>query len=302
MPGAPKGQPKSRKKPPLRDEEKHTVPNTKPHVRLQRLSALVLAGAVLLLPYPGGRSAAALVADAPSTPVGWAWRILRSLPPDGLLSLLVLLSLGLLLLSCLRFGKEAWRPLASQCDIPVVLFIVLAFASIGWTVSTHATLTEAARRAGQALFFMLVFQLAGLGYGGVLAVAASASAGLQGLLAVREYLASWSAGDPTWRTFGTFINPNALASYMLTFLPISVALYLTCAPSVAGAGRSFGSPAGGRPSAYRLKGRLACRRRRSGCLAWTKRQKLFAAAVESAGRDGIDLRRTNPSGLFASQG
>lgn len=229
MPGAPKGQPKSRKKPPLRDEEKHTVPNAKPHVRLQRLSALVLAGAVLLLPYPGGRSAAALVADAPSTPIGWAWRILRSLPPDGLLSFLVLLSLGLLLLSRLRFGKEAWRPLASQCDIPVVLFVVLAFASIGWTVSTHATLTEAARRAGQALFFMLVFQLAGLGYGGVLAVAASASAGLQGLLAVREYLASWSAGDPTWRTFGTFINPNALASYMLTFLPISAALYLTCA-------------------------------------------------------------------------
>jgi O-antigen ligase len=40
---------------------------------------------------------------------------------------------------------------------------------------------------------------------------------------VREYLASWRGGDPSWRIFAGFVGPNQLAAYLVLVLPLAAA-------------------------------------------------------------------------------
>lgn len=56
----------------------------------------------------------------------------------------------------------------------------------------------------------------------VLAVAALIVSGI----GVNEYIRSWRGGDAAWRVYATFNAPNFLAGFLVTTLPLSIALFL----------------------------------------------------------------------------
>ncbi|MGQ9524721.1 MAG: O-antigen ligase family protein [Armatimonadota bacterium] len=180
-----------------------------------------LTAALVILPLAGGKPTVA--GDTPPAGPAALWFWFRAFPPEACLTAMSLASLVVWAVSTLRRGQShtGYRP---HAHIPAVLFCLLALASLGWTLSLHSTLHETARHAAQVLFFLLAVQMVGHGRSHVLAWGVVASAGLQGLLALREYAAACLAGDPTWRAFGTLPNPNVLASFLLTALPVSVTL------------------------------------------------------------------------------
>lgn len=184
----------------------------------------LLAAALVVLPLTGGK--AAVAGSAPPTGPAAVFYWLRAFSPDACLTVFSLTALLAWATASFRRGKLGviCRPYA---HLPAVLFCLWALCSLRWTLSLHGTLPEAARRAGQVLFFLLAVQAVGRGRGGFLAWGVTTSAGLQGLLAVREYAATYIAGDPTWRVFGTLPNPNVLASFLLTALPVALGLCVT---------------------------------------------------------------------------
>ena len=183
----------------------------------------LLAAAIIILPLAGGKPA--VVGSAPTSGPAAAWYWLRAFPPDACLAVFCLASLLAWAVGTLR--RRSTAVCTPKAHLPAVLFCLLALCSLWWTLSVHGTLPEAARRACQVLFFLLAVQAVGRGRGHTLAWAVVASAGLQGILAVREYAATYAAGDPTWRVFGTLPNPNVLASFLLTALPIALGLCIT---------------------------------------------------------------------------
>lgn len=184
----------------------------------------LLAAALVILPLTGGKAAVAGSAPPAGPAAVLYW--LRAFPPDACL---VVFSLAALLAWAIKRFRRGQLGVISTpyAHLPAVLFCLWALCSLWWTLSLHGTLPEAARRAGQVLFFLLAVQAVGRGRGHPVAWGVVASAGLQGLLAVREYTATYIAGDPTWRVFGTLPNPNVLASFLLTALPIALGLCVT---------------------------------------------------------------------------
>jgi O-antigen ligase/tetratricopeptide (TPR) repeat protein len=56
----------------------------------------------------------------------------------------------------------------------------------------------------------------------VVATAGSLGAGI----GVREYLEHWKLGNPSYRVFGTFVNPDFLAGYLLLTLPTTLSCFV----------------------------------------------------------------------------
>ncbi|MBW3624945.1 MAG: O-antigen ligase family protein, partial [Armatimonadetes bacterium] len=160
------------------------------------LSLLFLSAYFFLLPLLGG--------------------FLEDLRPAAL-RILLLASAGMRLYEGRRPGGVPWRP---DPGWPVLLFFVWAIlASLFGASWTHAYATLHFLGAGVLTYLLAADALrredgrAWL-FGGVLAGAA-----LTGLWAVIEYRRTVVfLGDPTWRVFATFMNPNLLANYLLTAL------------------------------------------------------------------------------------
>ena len=175
----------------------------------EAIAAWTLAAAIVLLPVLGGT-------NQPG--------------PVALLHLLLIFSAGLWLWALRPSATKAAtaKPTAhaTGADIPLLLLVLLSLASLGWTVSPHATMVDVPRRAAMALLFLLAAQAVGGSRGWMMLVAGVSAAAVQCLLAGREYAASYVMGATTWRVFGTTLGPNVLATVLVTALPFGLALYV----------------------------------------------------------------------------
>ncbi|MBI2301568.1 MAG: O-antigen ligase family protein [Armatimonadetes bacterium] len=89
---------------------------------------------------------------------------------------------------------------------------------VRFPADVEAGLGELARRG---VVILALFAARRVRPGWVIGGLALGGAG-EGLWALREYLLSARGGDPTWRVFGGFNNPNQLASYLLVLLAVAV--------------------------------------------------------------------------------
>ena len=54
----------------------------------------------------------------------------------------------------------------------------------------------------------------------------AAAGTLAAAFGINQYLAYLHAGNPSWRTFGTFVNPDFLAGYLLLTIPLTLAAFV----------------------------------------------------------------------------
>jgi putative inorganic carbon (HCO3(-)) transporter len=59
-----------------------------------------------------------------------------------------------------------------------------------------------------------------------------ASASLSALYGVRSYVISLREGNPSWRIFGTFYNPNVFAGFLMLVIPLSISALLAARSGV----------------------------------------------------------------------
>lgn len=74
---------------------------------------------------------------------------------------------------------------------------------------------------------MLIVQCArSQGMAAGMAMALVGVATVVAVIGLNEYVRNWRDGNPNWRVFASFVNPNFLAAYLLLALPITAALFL----------------------------------------------------------------------------
>ncbi len=61
----------------------------------------------------------------------------------------------------------------------------------------------------------------------------AAAGTLAAAFGINQYLAYLRAGNPSWRTFGTFVNPDFLAGYLLLTIPLTLAAFVAAGERMA---------------------------------------------------------------------
>ncbi len=195
------------------------APSPDPSVWPDRLAGLAVFLAALLLPVLG----AGVALDQLPTPGRLA----------GQLLLAVLFSAALLLATPLRPRRGASGEVAVTALVTLAAVGLLSLLirrpgpavpanppfQTSFPADLEAGLAELARLG--VIWLALV---AGRRVGGGWSVAGLSGAGV--VLAVRglrEYLAQWRGGDPDWRIFAGFSNPNQAAAVLVVLLPVAAA-------------------------------------------------------------------------------
>lgn len=123
--------------------------------------------------------------------------------------------------------SRAWSNLKKTdwAVVALLSFIALnAFATID-SIYLHASLRMMLCISGFAIMFYIARAMARtLIFAWVLIIAVVIGGYVQGLIGLREYIATATAGEVQWRTFGTFYNPNILAGYLTLCLFTTAAL------------------------------------------------------------------------------
>jgi len=117
------------------------------------------------------------------------------------------------------------RPHFRWRDLTLAALLLVFALSATNTVYRRATLAELMHLVDYLALYLLVrvllrrraMFLAG-------AAALGAGAAISGALGLREYLVTAVSGDPSWRAFGPFYNPNLLAAALLMGIPLWIAL------------------------------------------------------------------------------
>ncbi|MHB0913498.1 MAG: O-antigen ligase family protein, partial [Armatimonadota bacterium] len=134
------------------------------------------------------------------------------------------LAMEVLVLAAALVRLGDFRPPRGLSILVGVYFALLAASAVD-SVYLGATMKELANTGAYLLVFLLAASLSGQRravYGLLCALGLSAT--IVGALAVREYMA---AGDPTWRVFGSFFNPDYLAGFAALTLPVLLAWHLS---------------------------------------------------------------------------
>lgn len=105
----------------------------------------------------------------------------------------------------------------------LIVFVAFLILSLRGTESAYHTLRELLNVASYLLVFLMVASLGGRAIYAVLG-SLTLSAALVGVIGVNEYVLT---GQPGWRVFSTFFNPDFLAGFMVLALPIALAWYLS---------------------------------------------------------------------------
>lgn len=109
---------------------------------------------------------------------------------------------------------------------PLVAFAIFSLLSLIWSVDKNASLVEAFRIIACLSIFPLALSLEKEKISWVI-FSLALSGGFVALYGIGEYLRTWLiTGDPTWRIFSTFVNPNILAGFLATVIPPTFALFL----------------------------------------------------------------------------
>ena len=109
----------------------------------------------------------------------------------------------------------------------LVFYGLLVFSAVD-SVGINASLKELANTGSYLLVFLMVasFRRERKVVYGLLA-GLLVSAMIVGAIGLREYMPNALAHMAAWRTFSTFFNPDFLAGFMVTVLPVALAWYLS---------------------------------------------------------------------------
>ena len=166
---------------------------------------LTLGGFFGVLPFVGGSSA--IIAD---------WLLLG------------VVSAALLVAAIAGVIIALWQRRTLALTLPEVFlgaFVAWQWVTASVSVYRWATWTEAMRWTAFAIVVMAVCELAGKrGFLPSLAVAFVAGGMLSALQGIAEYAVNAASGNPSWRIFGPFLNPNLFADYLLLALFVAVGL------------------------------------------------------------------------------
>ena len=109
---------------------------------------------------------------------------------------------------------------------PLIALSVFSLLSILWSPDKYLSANEALRIIACISVFPIALSLNREDTKKVL-IALTLSTGFVALNGIAEYLrARFIMGDPTWRIFSTFINPNILAGFLATTIFPTLALFL----------------------------------------------------------------------------
>ncbi|MGD8239444.1 MAG: O-antigen ligase family protein, partial [Armatimonadota bacterium] len=124
-----------------------------------------------------------------------------------------------------RVGGSPRRP-PRATDVAAVALLGLMAISTLTSVYRHASVVELHRILGCFLLFVLVRAMAGdERHRHWLCVALIASCSCVALFGLRHYVkTAVLLGDPSWREFGTFGNPNSFAGLLAMAIPLSAGL------------------------------------------------------------------------------
>jgi len=109
---------------------------------------------------------------------------------------------------------------------PLIALSIFSLLSILWSPDKYLSANEALRIIACISVFPIALSLNREDTKKVL-IALTLSSGFVALNGIAEYLrARFIMGDPTWRIFSTFINPNILAGFLATTIFPTLALFL----------------------------------------------------------------------------
>ena len=133
------------------------------------------------------------------------------------------------------FAALAWTALLLRYLVPgagrprrprgaplVLAFCAVALLAAGFAVTPGAAVLQCAVWTGGAAAFWASALSSAAGGSGRLLCALLAGALIAGASSLREYVEHFRAGDPGWRTFFTFSNPNFLAGYLAPALLLAL--------------------------------------------------------------------------------
>ncbi|MCL5283200.1 MAG: O-antigen ligase family protein [Armatimonadetes bacterium] len=108
-------------------------------------------------------------------------------------------------------GLVAWTILsgfftAFPYDVALNEALLVSALMVGWMISRTDWPLDYTFFVALALFFIASW------VGGV---------------GIREYLENWRGGNPSWRVFSYFVNPDFLAGFLVMTVPITIGLYLS---------------------------------------------------------------------------
>jgi O-antigen ligase/tetratricopeptide (TPR) repeat protein len=181
-----------------------------------RMMAISLCGALLLAPWWGGS-----FYIGPQPVENWFadWLSGRQMPLFGG----AVLALGVLAaFAAGTWGAEIWRFPVGRIFLPLLLLLgwfmlLMLQTNFQW----HAVHKFAEWLTAALLFFVIVAivrrgSLAWMALGSLIA-----GASLVALYALQDYAIQLKLGNPSWRVFSTFFNPNFLAGYLAMIIPLT---------------------------------------------------------------------------------
>jgi O-antigen ligase/tetratricopeptide (TPR) repeat protein len=196
----------------------------------QRPDLLLLCLAALILPIVGGRFSLDIETIEPGW--GWLFELLSTPPLAGYATFAVLVLVGLAASFRLATTRVIHLPnpllMASLGLLLLVFLVSLMVSSVRWDslvaflpwataiLALFTAVLASGREADRRL--CLGFFVAGCS-----------------ILALRAVLEYFAAGDPNWRVFGSWINPNALAGMLL----LGIFATLAAASSASGRARTL---------------------------------------------------------------
>lgn len=193
--------------------------------RLNRAPAWLAAVAIAAAPITSGgfSTPPAGSITAPSDLISW-------LGVTGLAIPVVLLSAAALLALYRQWRCNAPGRAAPALALSVALLVAWAALSLvrdrALYLGLNGLMLLIAAAAAGGLFAEASKPASGLQ---LLTLAPVAGATAEAILGIQEYLLAWNpagrAHDPTHRVFGTFINPDFLAGYLILVLPLSLACF-----------------------------------------------------------------------------
>lgn len=134
-----------------------------------------------------------------------------------------ILSLGILTaFTAATWGADIWRFPAGRIFLPLLFLIVWLGVSVVQTgFQWHAVQKFAEWSTAALLLFVIVAMVRRGSLAWVMVGSIIAGASLTTLNALQDYAFQLKLGNPSWRVFATFFNPNFFAGYLAMTIPLT---------------------------------------------------------------------------------
>ena len=124
------------------------------------------------------------------------------------------------------FRNARLRITRTPANPAILAFLAIGAASILVSVNPHASLIEFLRLlTGALLFWLLIDRARERGRILWFVVSLVVSGWVVAWIGCRDYFVQVHLGNPSWRIFSTFYNPNCLAGFLIMILPLAAVVF-----------------------------------------------------------------------------